>query len=164
MTNLQKISQTNLKIKAAQIDKDHEPTDIYKSFMFIKDSLRYYNDIMKKPLILALISTLAFSSAATASPSTTDKDYLSDFRESAPRVSEFSTDITDDIDSNPGAYIIMAYRTCRLLSNGMSDDDLKRYQASFLTGKTYRQKETLASSFGILTVLAPKYYCPEFSK
>lgn len=119
---------------------------------------------MKKPLILAIISTLALSSVATASPSTTDKDYLSDFRELAPRVSEFGTDITTDIDENPSDYIIMAYRTCRLLTNGMSGDDLKRYQASFLAGKTYRQKDTLASSFAIITKLAPRYYCPEFNK
>jgi len=119
---------------------------------------------MKKYLFLALISFLSFPSLATASPSNTDKDYLSDFRELAPRVSEFGTDITDDIDSNPSDYIIMAYRTCRLLTNGMSGDDLKRYQASFLAGKTYRQKDTLASSFAIITKLAPKYYCPEVSK
>ena len=119
---------------------------------------------MKNSLFLAILSTLAFSSVATANPNDTDSAYLSDFRTLAPMVSEFGTDITDDIDSNPSAYVIMAYRTCSLLTNGMSGDDLKRYQASFLTGKSYRQRDTLASSFAIITKLAPKYYCPEFSK
>jgi len=119
---------------------------------------------VKKPFLIALLSTLVIPSVAIATPSNTDNEYLANFRELAPRVSEFGTDITSDIDSNPSDYIIMAYRTCRLLTNGMSGDELKRYQASFLAGKTYRQKDTLASSFAIITKLAPKYYCPEFSK
>ncbi len=107
--------------------------------------------------------TVAASNNSEVPPTDADESFITDFKYHAANYPQVSDLLIAGIDANTKLYVNQAKSICKALKGGYFEELNDSLVESYIETTAPTVKDTIITHNTIIKVLAPQYYCPEFS-